>query len=444
MKFRGFGRNESLKEGVDNSMLTNIFKKISFSTFVQYAGKAVQLGISVISIKLITNFLSENAMGNYSAISEFALFISTAANLGIFGNVIRKMADEPSNGKIFGNALLLRVFTALLFFISAFIYLITTGCDRTFLMGSVVFMGALFLDYITSVCDGMLQANYMMGKATVALVVGKVVYVGLLFLLIKNVDATSDIAISFLFLPTLIGSIITAVLSVYFVSRKVPLVFKFDRAFCTQILLTSLPFGIINIVNNLYFRFLPSYLAYNNLNDAQYAAFSIAFKIAQVLSLLSTFLMFSVLPEFKRELDNKNFELAALIFRKVKTILLFCGIFITVFGSLIGPKLIELLTHKKYVMTDHWFVLPLMLLLCSISFWYDLVLITVFAFEKELEFLKNELIALLLAILCFIGLKFTNNDQVHLILILCGGIIAESYMVLSGFRIIGNYFKKNT
>lgn len=76
-----------------------------FSTLVQYIGRIAQIVLAALTIKLVTNFLSVNNYGVYATISEYALFFSVAANLGIFATTVRQMSVNPTDGKTFINAL---------------------------------------------------------------------------------------------------------------------------------------------------------------------------------------------------------------------------------------------------------------------------------------------------------------------------------------------------
>ena len=81
-----------------------------------------------------------------------------------------------------------------------------------------------------------------------------------------------------------------------------------DKQLCFTLLKTGIPFGIINILNYLYFRFIPVALVRHHLTDVQFSVFDISFRIALVLSLFSTFFMFSVMPVFKKSLTAKNWQ----------------------------------------------------------------------------------------------------------------------------------------
>lgn len=117
-----------------NPPLRLLGKKIIFSTIVQFLGRGVHIVLAGVTIKLISNFLSENNYGIYATITEYALFFSVAANLGIFAHIIRQMSVNPSDGKTFINALYLRIGTALVFFAFGIIALLITGNSFLFIL----------------------------------------------------------------------------------------------------------------------------------------------------------------------------------------------------------------------------------------------------------------------------------------------------------------------
>jgi O-antigen/teichoic acid export membrane protein len=420
---------------IPNPSLSLLGKKIAFSTFVQYAGKILQLILSTITLRLISGFLSDQGYSYYAAITEFALFFSVMANLGIFGNLVRLMSDDPKDGKIFTQALLLRLATAFVFFLAAIPILLTMQSDQVFFFGSLLFLSALLFDYITSVCDAMLQANYLMGRATAALVAGRLLNTGLLYLAIRTFNEGTALHESLLIILgcTLIGSLFTALVSLLLVRQKIKLQWHWNWELIINILKLSLPFGIINIFNSLYFRFLPDYFAHQALNDLQFSSFNISFRISQVLSLASTFLMFSVLPGLKQYIDQKNWQKAETLSKKITLIMLAAGMLLFVFGSLLGPFAIEFLTHKKYFLAEFWFLLPTMLLLTAVSYGYDLVLITLFALNDEIWFLKREIIAIIIATIIFFSSSLIAQDSTQIFLIILGALAAESFMVVSGY-----------
>ncbi len=327
----------------------------------------------------------------YGTITEYALFFSVLANLGIFATVVKKMADDPLNGKLFVNALFLRVGTAGVLFLVAFGIFVLQGNSAAFLLPAGLFLAALFFDFITSVSDGMLQANYQMGRATLALIIGKFVTLlmiawtafgakGFAFLMAiilrKDVSPWADLHFSIslpaIFGAMLLGSVLTAMVSLFLVSRKIDFEWKIDRNLILNIFKISLPFGLISICNSLYFRFLPDYFAHEILASTEHAAnlssdqvtsafnvFNVAFRIAQTVSIFSTVLMFSALPGFKQYLDSAHFQKAYKLYRKLLQLLAVSGLLLVAIGTLFANKIIALLTHQDFIWlrprTDHAF-----------------------------------------------------------------------------------------
>jgi len=414
-----------------NPSLSVLGRKIAFSTFVQYAGKLVQLVLAAMTVKMISGFLNEQQYSVYSLIGEYTLFFSTVANLGIFGNVVKRMADTPKDRNLFINALMLRVGSALLFFIFGMVTLVATKNEFAFLLGSALFFGSLLFDYVTSVCDGMLQANYMMGRAMIASVIGRVIHTGVVFLLVKGYFLEANYAL--LFLAPLIGSAVSMLLTFIFSWKELEGDWHFDKNFMVKIFWLSLPFGIINIFNNLYFRFLPDYFANMHLSPEQFSGFSVSFRMAQVLSLASTFLMFSVLPGLKQYIDQKHFEKARKLLRTIMWMMAGLGILIVVAGSLSQLFLVDLLTDKKYFLPDFPFMFPMMLILAAISYGYDVILLSLFALDEDKWLLKREAMAVCLAGAFFILSIGMFSPQSKIVCVLLGALLGETFMVVSGY-----------
>lgn len=423
---------------IPNYSLNLLGKKIAFSAAVQLSGKILQMIISAISLKLISNFLSQEGYGLYASITEYVLFFSTVANLGIFGNVIRLMADKPTNAKIFTHALFVRAITGIFFFALAIAICIATGSSEIFIIGTALFCSALLFDFLTTICDGMLQANYLMGRATAALLFGRLIQLAMLFWIVKHVGSLQHF---WILGATLIGSLFTFCLSLFLVSRKIKFSWELESATMLLFLKKSLPFGIISIINNLYFRFIPDYMAHNFLSGSQFASFNISFRISQVLSLASTFIMISALPGLTEYIDGKHYEKAKQLFLSLQKILLLAGLALVIFGSLLGPYAIAILTHAKYNLPELRFLLPIMLVLAAVSYGYDLVMISLFAAGKDLWFMWREFLGLGLSGTFFFASYFIPDMTTKMILILLGAIAGETLMVILGTIKMRKFFR---
>ncbi len=405
--------------------------KIVWSTVAQLLAKVVQIVLGVVAIRMVTAALGPDEFGLYGKISEYALFFSVAANLGIFGNTVRKMSEAPHDGRLFVNALLLRMATASLFFVLGAVLAWVWNHDWNFVMGILFFMGSLFFDYVTSVCDATLQANYKMGRASAALVAGRLSNLMIIFLLV-NVDIPH--LAPFYFLGPLASSVVTAGLSILFVRQIIKFHWELDIALLRMLFLTGLPFGIINILNNLYFRFLPSYFAAHTLSDAQFGSYNICLHIASTASLLSTLIMFSSLPALKQAIEKKETQRVRELLKILKKSLFILALVMVIGGSFIAPYAIEILSGKVFIIAELWFILPLLMVLAAVSYFYDLVLITLFAFEEDLWLIKREGFALLVGVCLLFSSLLLDNPIHQMFMILIAAIAAEGTTTYLGLK----------
>jgi len=401
---------------------------ILWSTFIQYFGRALQILLGILAMKMVTKAIGLDEYGFYGKISEYALFFSVIANLGIFGNVVRKMSANPKDGQLFTNALILRIVTALIFFLVGITYAWLFIPEQAFTIGATFFMGSLLFDYVTSVCDAMLQANYMMGRATFALVTGRTVNLVIVFLLFNSGVESAQ----FFFLGPLAAAFVAMSISLFFVRQQIDLVWKMDKTILRMLFITAIPFGIINIINNLYFRFLPSYFAASALSDAQFGSYNVTLHIAITASLFSTYLMFSTLPILKQSLKEGHIKRAKTLYKTIEKSMLALSFLTIIGGWFLGPFAIQLVSTTSFVLPEIWFVPLLLFILVSISYFYDLVLITLFALEKDIWFLKWEFVALFIASLILASSLVPTDPAARIFIVLIGAIIGEGFMVLLG------------
>jgi O-antigen/teichoic acid export membrane protein len=87
-------------------------KKIYINTIAQIAGKLGTALISIVLIKILTNYLDVAGYGLYSKIYNYLSIFSVIADLGLYTITVREIAENRSNPtkveSILGNVLTLR------------------------------------------------------------------------------------------------------------------------------------------------------------------------------------------------------------------------------------------------------------------------------------------------------------------------------------------------
>lgn len=430
---------------------------ILWSTVARYGGRILMAGISVVTAKMLINFLGDDLYSDYRKIIEYMTFFYVAANLGLEANIIRHMADNPEDGKIFTNALVLRMVTAA-GILGVAVLIVPFFGDGVFWLGALVYGGFFFFEFVTTVCKAMLQAHYLMGRAMAAVVGGKVLYAGLVWWLTSeavvggagaaelgeafrgafSVAANGDAVIPLLYLAPFFGGLVTMLACMILVRRKLKFEWKMDFGLWKELLWTGLPFGIVNVLNGIYMRSAPHFLVDGVLEEAGmegvFGSFNLQFRIAFMLSLFSTALMLSVMPALKHSLTIGNKGRARELLKKSSWILFGVGAVLVGGVSWLGPILIEVVANRTLVVPELWFVFPMFLGLAAISYFYDLVLISLYTLDQEWWFLKREIVALFVAGLVF-GLSYlVGPADVKVAIVIGGAICGELFMVIIGMR----------
>lgn len=72
-----------------------------------------------------------------------------------------------------------------------------------------------------------------------------------------------------------------------------------------------------------------------------------------------------------------------------------------------------------------------MLVLAAVSYGYDLILVTLFAFDKNKWLLSRECIAICIAMVFFVLSLLVDNTQLRIVLVIGGAIAGEGTMVVA-------------
>ena len=139
---------------------------------------------------------------------------------------------------------------------------------------------------------------------------------------------------------------------------------------------------------------------------------------------------------------RKQWDKATILLRKVWQFLIVSAIIVVVLGSLFGAQIIELITHKKYFLPEFWFVLPMMFLLAAVSYGYDVILITLYAVEKDWWLVKRELLALTVASFFFLFSLAMPDATTKIFMVILGAIAGESTMLTLGLFKTKKIFSK--
>jgi len=274
-------------------------RKILSNTFIQIGGKIVGALISVVIVKLITNFLSVEGYGQYVSVYEFLAFFGIIADLGLFTIAVREMAkNEQPPEFILGNILSMRTLFSLgAMGLAILVAFIVPQYQGTYIpIGVAIASISVFFSILNGTVSSVLQIHLKMQYPTIALVVGKIVSVGyMIYVILVAFQAPSAEAFYQLLWAGVAGNFLMLVITWFYAAKYAKIQFLFDFYYWRNTLVKALPYGIALILNMIYFRF-DSILLLLLKDSREVAYYGVPMRILDILSIIPVYFMNSVLP----------------------------------------------------------------------------------------------------------------------------------------------------
>ena len=134
--------------------------KIASNALAQILGRVAVLAISLVSIKLISNYLGPAGTGNYTTIIVYFTFVIVLADFGLFSVAVREISKNPENARgVLKNIFTIRFLSAIAATILAIVIVMFTGYGEEIKRG--VLVAAIFpvLNLTGSVYDMLFQSK---------------------------------------------------------------------------------------------------------------------------------------------------------------------------------------------------------------------------------------------------------------------------------------------
>ncbi len=291
----------------NNPLLMSVARKVLGNTVVQVAGRLFMALLSVVIVKLITNYLGVEGYGNYAAIYEFLAFFGIATDLGLFTIGVREMAkadDQKGREKILANIITLRIILCLTVLAVAIGVAWVIPQYRGIHLGIVIASAAVFLGILQSSLASLLQYNLKMQYAALAQVMGKAAALGYMIYVVLY-GFTNDPGAGFyhLILAGVIGNSVLVFVTFLAARRYGKIRLGKDWKYIRHVFVTCLPYGLALVLNMIYFR-IGSIMLLLMQGPIEVGLYSVPMRILEILSLVPVFFMNSVLPVLTRHIKE--------------------------------------------------------------------------------------------------------------------------------------------
>ncbi|MEK9155678.1 MAG: flippase [Patescibacteria group bacterium] len=317
--------------------------KIASNTAAQIIGRIFVLALTLISIKLITNYLGPTGTGYYTAIITYLSFFIVIADFGLFSVAVREISKRQSEREsILRNVFLVRLISALAATLVAIGVIFLSNYSPEVKYG--VLAAALFpvFNLIGSVYDMIFQSKLMMQKVAIAEVASKAVAVTAIYLVILTQTGFYGI-VATISLAALTSFLIKAWLS----RRDLPFGLKYDHESSINIIKMALPLGIVFIVNNIYFK-IDTLMLFYFKGAADVGIYSVAYRVLETTLFAGSYLSSSLKPLLATSVENDKPKAEKAV-TQANIFLLFMALIIAIICIVFPREIILFLSNSDFL-----------------------------------------------------------------------------------------------
>jgi O-antigen/teichoic acid export membrane protein len=322
-------------------------KAIFWNTASQVTVRIAALILTLISVKILANYIGAGGIGEYNTITTYINFLIVIADLGLFSVTVREIAKDPQKEKkIISNVFSIRAISAFVACVLAIIIIFITPYHNNpnILYGTILACGFLFFNLLGSVYDMVLQYRLQMPYSALAEFVSKflsvvaiilvVIYHGNFFWIASTI-AVYGIAIFFF--------------KWIFSRQFIKFGFEYDRKFSRWILDMAWPMGIVFVLNNLYFK-LDTLMLYVLKGATAVGIYSVSYKVLEVTAFIGSYFSSALKPALAQNIgtpeQNKN---VARVMNKSALLLFVVGLVIAIICTMFSTQILRLISSEEFV-----------------------------------------------------------------------------------------------
>jgi O-antigen/teichoic acid export membrane protein len=318
-------------------------RKIAFNAFFQVAAKIASSFLGVLSIALLIRNFSSADYGFYATVIAYLTFASVLADMGLYTLMSRETANCSSQKeyeKISSSIFTLRfIFTILVFSLAPLLALLLPYPAE---VKNLIFPAILaFIPLsLNQVLVGIFQKELAVFKISLSELIGRLVFIGLIFLFVKFQINLIAIIFSLAF-----ANLLNFFLTFVFSRKYVKISFHFDLSILKKLSKESFPLAVIILLNLVYFKVDSLMLSLMKGTD-DYAIYSVAYKILEVLVIFPGMFLGLVLPFLSRasNISEKFHDIA----QKTFDFLMILAVPLLFGGLLLAKPIINLIANEKF------------------------------------------------------------------------------------------------
>ncbi len=316
-------------------------RDIFLNTVSQVLVRFVTLIFTLVSVKLITNFLGPAGTGEYNTITTYINFFIVIADLGLFSVTVREIAKNPQDEKrIISNVFYLRFITALIAAVSSVLIVYFTDYDPHIKLGTLVASVYVLFNLMSSVYDMVLQTRLKMQFSALAEFISKLVSIAALFVIIR---LSGDFLLIVATIP--LYAVVIFLIKWYFSGKFIKFSPAYNAKVSKWVFNMAWPMGIVFILNNLYFK-IDTLILFIVKGAVEVGIYTVAYKVLEVSVFIGSYFASSLKPVISRNIGNKEFM--ANLISKSFLIMLILSVPVSLISALFPREIINFLSNESF------------------------------------------------------------------------------------------------
>lgn len=317
-------------------------KKIAVNTIISAVARLTNTGLALLTIGLITRYLSKNEWGEYSIVLTFGGIFAVIADLGLYQLMVREISrPQADEQKITSNIFTIRLLSGLFIFALAPLVSLWFPYSDQARLGILVGMVGFWFLANCQVLMGLFQKRLQMIKVAIAELAARMLQLGLVFLFIK---------LNYGFLATVwaisASGFVNFVLILWWARQYCGLKLAWDLVFWKKIMAQGYPLAIASFLVMIYFSSDSLFLSI--LKPAiDVGVYRLPYKILESLIFFPSMFVGLVMPLLSRSAQGDQPKFKE-VFQQASNVLMIFALPLIAGTLILSPKIIELLGGGKY------------------------------------------------------------------------------------------------
>lgn len=259
--------------------MMNYTRKVALNTVAQFVGKIVGLAISLATIAIIFRFLGVEGVGKYTTSFAFVAFFALFADLGLGWTMLRELAIEKDQNKVFNNIFTMRLILGILVFLIASLVVWLFKYPLEVKWAVAILSVSYFFQSLVSVAVSIYLNKYRMDIATGAEVVGKAIILAVIYFLSRSGGTLVSVMDAYV-----VGCLINFLIVWLYASKFISIGLAFDWKYWKHAISLALPIGVTLVFGFIYYK-IDSIMLSLMKSMIDVGIYGTAYKILEVLQM---------------------------------------------------------------------------------------------------------------------------------------------------------------